>query len=430
MLELLIDDFQERKIPELMRRTRRLKQVPGRASVIVGMRRVGKTYFCFQTIKELLDSGIERERILYLNFEDERLLPFSHTNFQDILDMYYRRFPSLKEKHCHLFLDEVQRIEGWDMFVRRILDSEDISIYVTGSSSKLLSSEIATSLRGRALSTEIFPFSFREFLNFRAVRFGSSGHFSSRIRAQIQHFTDHYLIIGGFPEVQTVDEDLRRQFLRDYLDVVILRDVIERYGVTNTSVIRALIRHMINAPASRFSVNKFYNSLKSQGIVCTKNNLYDYVEYLCDVFLAYQVHIHARSERIRAINPRKIYVIDPGLIAALSHNEVRDRGAMLENIVYMHLRMQGILPEYYLTKSGKEVDFYIPLEYNAECHLIQVCWKMDDEKTKARELKALDEAMKELKLTHGTVITWMDEDLSDDRIKIVPGWKWLLTDER
>jgi predicted AAA+ superfamily ATPase len=128
-----------------------------------------------------------------------------------------------------------------------------------------------------------------------------------------------YVQIGGFPEVQDLDEELRRQVLRNYLDVVILRDVVERYSVSNTGALRTLIRHVMSAPATRFSVNKFYHSLKSQGISCTQNSLYDFLEYLSDAFLVYQAPIYARSERVRRVNPKKIYVIDPGLLAAMSY---------------------------------------------------------------------------------------------------------------
>jgi len=205
-------------------------------------------------------------------------------------------------------------------------------------------------------------------------------------------------------------------------------DVVERYSISNTVALRALIRHIINAPATRFSVNKFYNSLKSQGVACTKNNLYDYMDHLTDTLLFYQVPIHSRSERVRRVNPKKVYVIDPGLMGAMSLNITDDRGALLENLVFMHFRRQGLAPEYYVTKNGAEVDFVLTAEDRSERRLVQVCWDIHDPVTQKREVNALLSAMQELGLSQGTIVTWLDEDVSDKRLDIVPAWKWLLAE--
>jgi predicted AAA+ superfamily ATPase len=429
ILDLLIDDFHERELPELMLRKQSMAWVSRKANVVIGMRRSGKTWFCYQQMQELMENGLEKERLLYLNFEDERLLPFFAQDFQSVMETYYRKFPALKSKRCYLFLDEVQRIDGWDKFVRRMLDTEQLSVCVTGSSSKLLSTEIATSLRGRSLTTEIFPFSFKEFLRYKKVDLKSELRFGSKVRAILQNLIGRYLKIGGFPEVQALDDELRREVLRNYIDVVILRDVVERHSISNTVALRALIRHIINAPATRFSVNKFYNSLRSQGVACTKNNLYAYMDHLADTFLFYRVPIHSRSERVRRVNPKKIYVIDPGLLEAMSLHITDDRGALLENLVFMHLRRQGLAPDYYVTKNGAEVDFILTAKDRSERRLIQVCWDIHDPATQKREVHALQSAMKELGLSKGTIVTWLDEDVSDQRIDIVPVWKWLLTDD-
>ena len=428
IVELLIDDFHERALPELMPRHQPMAWMKGKANVVIGMRRAGKTWFCYQKMHELLAEGIPKERLLYLNFEDERLLPFAAPDFQLVLETYYRKFPAFKDKRCYLFLDEVQRIEGWDKFIRRVLDTEDLSICTTGSSSKLLSSEIATSLRGRSLTTEIFPFSFKEFLGFHKIPLESTERFGSRSRATFQNMFGQYIHMGGFPEVQTLDDEVRRQVLRNYLDVVILRDVVERYSIGNTAALRALIKHIMSAPATRFSLNKFYNSLRSQGIASSKNNLYDFMEYLTDAFLAYQVPIHARSERVRRVNPQKIYVIDPALLEAMTYRITGDQGAVLENLVFMHFRRKGIRPEYYITKSGAEVDFVLAPEGQRERELIQVCWDMHNPATKKREIHALSEAMRELGLKKGTIVTWLDEDTSVEGIAILPAWRWSLTE--
>jgi hypothetical protein len=389
------------------------------------MRRAGKTWFCYQKMQELMESGLQKERILYLNFEDERLLPFSAGDFQFIPETYYRKYPDFKDERCYFFLDEVQQIEGWDKFVRRLLDGEEISVCVTGSSARLLSTEIATSLRGRSLTTEVFPFNFREYLRYRGVKLEKVRSYGSKLRAALQNGAQEYLEIGGFPEIQDYDAELRRQVLRNYVDVVILRDVVERYRVSNVAALRALIKQILSAPATRFSVNKFYNNLKSQGLACTKNDLYSFMDYLTDAFLVYQVPIHARSERVRRVNPQKVYVVDQGLLEVMSSRITEDRGAMLENLIFMHLRMKGIAPEYYLTKDGTEADFVI-MDDTRTRRLIQVCWHMGDEETKRREVSGLSQAMQELGVKHGTIVTWMDEGHEKDRVEIVPAWKWLI----
>jgi len=427
VLDPLIDDFHERTLPDLIQRDRSITRVLRKANVVIGMRRSGKTWFCYQQMKELLAQGIEKERLLYLNFEDERLLPFAAADFQDILETYYRKFPDFKTRQCYLFLDEVQRIQGWDKFVRRVLDTEQLSVCITGSSSKLLSTEIATALRGRSLITEIFPFSFREFLKSKKVEIHQAPRFGSKIRARLQHWMEIYSKVGGFPEVQSLDDELRRQVLRNYLDVVILRDIVERHATGNIIALRALIRHIMSAPATRFSVNKFYNTLKSRGIPCTKNNLYNYLDHLTDAFLVYQVPIHSRSEKARQVNPKKVYVIDTGLLEAMSFQMTEDRGAWLESLVYMHLRRKGLQPEYYITRKGNEVDFILRPGTGGEYQLIQVCWDLGDPKTKQREVNGLRAAMDELQIQRGAIVTWLEEEAFDESIDIIPAWKWFLS---
>jgi predicted AAA+ superfamily ATPase len=430
IVNFLIDDFHERALPELVPREKVMPHLKGKASVVVGMRRSGKTWYCYQHMKELLDEGIPKERILYLNFEDDRLLPFSAGDFQTILDTYYRKFPSFKTMECFYFFDEIQRIQGWETFVRRVLDTESIRLHVTGSSSKLLSSEIASALRGRSLTTEIYPFSFSEFLTLRGEERGEKARYGSRKRASLQHLAGLYMKTGGFPEVQSLETASRHEVLRNYLDVVILRDVVERHGVGNVGALRSLIRQAISAPGGRFSVNRFYNTMKSRGISCTKNSLYDYLDYLTDAFMIYQVPIYARSEKVRQVNPRKLYAVDTGLVQAMSHRITRDDGALLENLVFMHLRRYGISPAYCVTSAGTEVDFVFNTPTEDGPQPVQVCWDLSDSKTKNREVQSLLQAMRELGSSRGTIVTWLDEDDPGNGIDVVPAWKWLLGSPR
>jgi len=429
LLEQLIADFHERELPVFTRRHIRLPWLSGKIDSVIGMRRSGKTWFLFQVMADLLAKGVPKESILYLNFEDERMLPMEASELQRITAVYFRRYPNLRDRQCNFFFDEIQNITGWERFVRRLLDTENAHICLTGSSAKLLSREIATSLRGRSISTEVFPFSFIESLEHAGV---DPGDGSKRPGAKKQAFLENrllsYLLEGGFPEVQGANPDYRIRILQDYLDVVILRDLVERHRITSTIPLRYLIRHLMNTSAGLFSVNKFYNDLKSQGIPCGKNTLHEYLGHLSDAYLFFQVFLHTRSERARMVNPRKIYSIDPGLVHACSRSVRPNWGHLLENFVFLELRRHNNLIEYFKTAGGREVDFIVTDRHGKKT-LLQVSAAMDEPATRKRELKALAEAMNECGLNRGTVVTLNHEEhleTESGHIHILPAWLWAL----
>jgi len=422
----LIDDFQVRDLPGLVPRDNRLPAVVGKVDVVIGMRRTGKTFFCYQEIAVLLAAGTPRKNILYLNFEDDRLLGFLVQDFQAILDVYYGKYPEVRDSSAFFFFDEIQRIEHWEMFIRRLLDHENGRICLTGSSAKLLSGEIATSLRGRSLATEIFPFSFAEFLRAGGLFSAPPRQLGSKNAAVLRKAAVDYLEVGGFPEVQGLERHLRLEVLQGYIDAVLLRDVVERHGISNVIALKHLVRQIMNAPGGRFSVNKFYNTLKSMAVRCTKNSLYEYLDHLTEAYLFFRVPLHSRSEKSRLVNPAKIYVIDTGLINAMSFRNAANRGALLENLVFLHLRRNGYEIEYLNTADGFEVDFVARHKLSGEISLVQVCWDMSDPKTSSRELRGLQSGMRELALGNSTIVTWDEETLRDDKIRVVPIWKWLL----
>jgi predicted AAA+ superfamily ATPase len=335
----------------------------------------------------------------------------------------------MRNRCCTFFFDEIQNIAGWERFIRRLLDTENVHICITGSSAKLLSREIATSLRGRSIATEIFPFSFAESLEHQGLEAGDEPRPGAAQRALLENRFEAYLHEGGFPEVQGVESEFRIRILQDYLDVVILRDLLERYQITGTVALRYLIRHLINSAAALFSVNKFYNDLKSQGIAVSKNTLHQYLEYLSDAYLFFEVPIHTKSERARMVNPRKVYAIDNGLVRSCSHSFRPDWGRLLENHVFTVLRREYDTIEYYKTRAGHEVDF-VSTGYDGRKRLIQVAADMSEISTRKRELNALNEAMQECQIEHATIVTLnQDERLTTadgGRINILPAWRWTL----
>ena len=423
-LEYLIGDFLERDLPKFTRRNFDLEPVPGKALALIGMRRVGKTYLCYQAMQTILDKGVPKDNILYLNFEDDRLYGFQLADCQAILDVFYAQRPQKKSEHCTFFFDEIQNVRHWERFIRRLIDTENVSVYVTGSSARLLSLEIATALRGRSLDREVFTFSFEEFLRAHSVPINLS-RVGSKTRLLLNQHAEKYCRMGGFPEIQPFEGNRRREIIQSYVDAVVLRDVVDRHGVSNVESLRALVYHVLRNPATKLSVNKFYLDLKSRGLRISKDDLYAFLRHLTDAFLLFQVPLWSRSEKKRQVNPKKMYVIDNGVLDAYSTNLTADHGAFLENLVFQTLRRQGLEIGYYLTKRRREIDFVYRL--NEETYLIQVAWTLDNDLTRERELRALREAAAELNQPKCLIVTLNEEWVSDENdVEVIPLWKFLL----
>ena len=227
--------------------------------------------------------------------------------------------------------------------------------------------------------------------------------------------------------MQRLGRHLRLEILQGHIDSVLLKDVIERHKVGNITALKSLVRSVMSSPGGKFSVNKFYNTLKSMAVKCTKNNLYDYLDHLVDAFVFSKVPIHTRSEKVRMINPAKMYTVDTGLLNAMTFRHSSDYGPLLENMVFMHLRRNGYEIEYVNTKDGYETDFFARHKIDGKIQLIQACWDMSDKKTFERELRSLKGAMAEFHINSGTIVTWDDEVVIEDTIDVVPVWKWLLS---
>ncbi|MFP4260241.1 MAG: ATP-binding protein [Opitutales bacterium] len=423
-LEKLFGDFLERQIPELTPRFAPLDAPPGKALALIGMRRVGKTYLCYQRIGELLASGIERERILYLNFEDDRLFGFGLSDFQTILDVFYAAAPEKKSVHCYFFFDEIQNVPNWERFVRRLIDTEDVSVTVTGSSAKLLSAELATGLRGRSLDLEVFPFSFKEYLEHHAIQLPHKQAIGAKTRLALNQHAELYCRKGGLPELQKLLPVRAREVAQSYVDAVVLRDVIERHGVSNVEALRSLLYKVLREPATKLSIHKVYQDFKSRGLRVSKDDLYAFMRHLADAYLLFQLPLWTRSEKKRQVNPKKVYVIDNGILDAYSTQMTADQGALLENLVYITLRRQIRELGYYETRQGYEVDFaYREADQTV---LVQAAWSLKNERTRQREVRALMEADQELTNCRKQIIT-LDEEttLEDGEIEVLPLWKFL-----
>ncbi len=415
IFQTIISDFFTRSLEQVRPRALGIPLNVPKVVSLLGPRRAGKTYVLFDIINRLREE-VEATRLVYVNFEDDRLFPLTVSDLDDLVTGYFALYPEHKDQLVWFFLDEVQDVPHWEKFVRRLHDQENCRIYITGSSSKLLSRELATSLRGRTLPFDIFPLSFTEFLEFNEV---SVNPRTSKGQALLLHWMDRYLSQGGFPELVQLPVELHRRTITEYVDLMLYRDLSERFSLKNPSFLKYLLKHLLVNVAKPVSLNKLYRDLKSQGYSVGKNTIFDYVSYLEEAFAIFQVDMWSTSIRQKAVNPRKFYTVDPAYKHIMSISE--DRGRLFENMVFMELRRKGIHPSYWL--DGQEVDFYWE-----GGRLINVCYDLSDPDTRNREIKGLAKAMKQTGEHLSLLLTWNEQEtisLEEGKIEVQPLWMYL-----
>jgi len=416
--------------PVLTRRDAILPPVPGKAHAVIGMRRAGKTTFLRQLLAQQR-SLLPPERSLYLSFDDDRLAGIGVEQLSFLLEEFYRRYPSLRGRETvHWFLDEIQIVPGWERFVRRVMDSEKIEIVLSGSSARMLSREVHTSLRGRGMETIIRPFSFREFLRHRAEEPTKSvRHWTAAERSRIEMRFREFLSAGGFPESQGLSAPLGIELLQGYVDTVLFRDVVERFEVSQVSALRWLVRHCLRNPAGSFSVHRLTADLKSQGLGVGRDAVHALLGHLVDAFLVSEVPLATESERQRNSNPRKIYPADPGLNRAFDTSGRTNVGHALETVVLNEIERRRAQVGYVKTVEGFEVDFLVRTPARGE-ELIQVCADLTAAGTRERELRALAAAgSAHPRATQRLLVIDRDAlvDAHAPGITVQPAYEWLLT---
>lgn len=388
----------------------------------MGVRRGGKTSYLFNLIEDLLAREVPMKAVLYVNFEDERL-DLKTEELDLLLQAYRELYPDIRMEGCYFFFDEIQNIEGWDRFVRRVYDTGTKNIFITGSNARFLSSDIATSLRGRTISYEVFPLSFREYLSFKGIAIDLH---SSQSIAHINHHLSDYLVHGGFPEVIDFDEGMRNRVLQEYFTVMIYRDLLERYEIRNIPALRFFLKRIIASATKQVSVNNIYNDLKSSGFKIGKNQLYDNLEACVNIFLARILRKHTSSLVDRELGDRKIYAIDNGLLNALDYKFSQDTGKALEQTVFLELKRRE--KEIYFFKGKSECDFVVKRGFDV-VEAIQVAVTITEEKTRKREIRGLADCCKQFGLQEGLIITLeATEEFEVDgiRVTVVPLYRWLL----
>ena len=392
--------------------------------ILYGVRRSGKTYILYDLFKKYKD------RALYIDFEDERLADFETKDFERLKEAFLELKPRLaganrgeaKEKEMIFLFDEIQNIKGWERFCRRITERENIKVFVSGSSSRMMPLEIHTSLRGRAWSIEVTPFSFREYLPLKGMDIKDKNIIYGSKKALVKKHFSEYLKWGGFPEVSLLKSDFeKRKVIKEYFEAMFFKDLVERFNISNIPLLKMLTERLFSSFSSKFSLNAFYKQYKEK-LPFSKDTLFSYYYYFLESMLIFETRKFAESSYKRLRNPAKIYLIDTGICKKVTS---ADWGRILENIVFCQLRRKG--EEIFYFEEKRECDFIIKDE-QGKLFPCQVTWELKEE-NKEREIKGLVEACQKLNVKEGVLFTYDEEgsEIAEGiNIKITPVWKWLL----
>lgn len=427
-VEQYLIDFQKRDFPKLVDRTLKVP-LGNKITAIIGPRRAGKTSYLYQIMKEVIKAGKDKDDIIYLNFESTKLFDLDFKEIKEVVGIHKRLFP--KTKNPVLFLDEPQNIQNWEKAVRE-LDDEGYRIFISGSSSKLLSKEIATSLRGRSISYLLLPFSFKEFLDLKG--FPAQRLTSSNEKTKILALLDEYLEFGGFPEVVLEqNKDTKLRIIESYLDLTIYKDIVERHAIKDSMLIKWLIKSVASSYTKEISILKIYDTLKSQGRRTSKDELYAYASLLNDSLFA--LYLPKFSWSVRKREPvNKVFLCDTGFVKMIEIG--KDIGKKMENTFFLEmLRRKMPTVEYYYWKNVQHEEVDLLVKEGAKItSLIQISKELDNHEIREREIRSLLKASTELKCDELIMITENHEKVEDaewrgikGQIKYIPLWKWLLT---
>ena len=394
---------------------------------VVGVRRCGKSSQMQLSINALVEKGVPPEAILWVGFDDERLAGMKATDLEEVLEAYRELYPSQDLKDVFMFFDEIQLIDNWELFVIRVFKSYCKNIFISGSNAKMLSQEIATTLRGWSIEEKIYPLSFVEYCQFTGTK---THHLTEQETTYLRLKWDEYYTESAFPEIVLTElKSLRDKKLQAYFDVMLFRDLVERHNIGNTSVLRYFIKRLMNNLTKPTSINAIYNDIKSQGFKISKDDLYLWADYACECFMFLRLSKFTPSLIEEQQSLRKYYFIDNGLRQAVLLPQSDDNGKLLENAVLLHLhRHLHPLDKITYYSGNKECDFVVQQEQQVKA-LYQVCWEMQETTTWQREMDGIIEASTMTKCDNLFIITHHDEEVIQQNgktVKVIPAWKWML----
>lgn len=394
---------------------------------VCGVRRCGKSSMMKLVANQLVESGVSTDRILWINFDDERLTDMDCSELDEVLQAYREMFPELPLSEAYIFFDEIQNVDNWELFVMRLYKTYCKNIFLSGSNSKMLSSQLATALRGWPIEFEAFPLSFGEYMNFKGYVADVD---SEAGRALLVNYCREYLHAGAFPELALMKEQsLRTRKVQGYFNTMMFRDLLEHLGWNNVEVVRYFLRRLMLNITKPTSIHNIYNELKSRGFKLDKNKLYELADMACSVFMFFRVNRWSASLIKENSRLPKYYFIDNGMRNALILPQSDDDGKLLENAVFLELRRRlSALQKITYFQEDTECDFVVQQEEHIES-LLQVSWSIADPNTRKREIRGLVGAAALTGCRNCKIITFDEEEtiVSDDlRIEVVPIWKWLL----
>lgn len=384
--------------------------------VFVGIRRAGKSFLLYQRMQQLLTQGIGWDEMLYINFEDERLVGMSAEDLNLLLEVHLEMYG----KKPILFLDEIQNIVGWEKFARRMADTKH-RVYITGSNAKMLSQDIQTTLGGRYIPIDIYPYNFKEFLTANEIRFNKNSLYSTEAKSEILRKFNDYFYFGGFPE--GAEFTAKRDYLTSVYQKIYLGDIATRHSVENTFALRILFKKLAESIKQPMSFTRIANIVSSTGAKIGTQTVINYIEYAKDAWLISSIQNIAGKLVDKETNP-KYYFTDNGILNLFL---IDGNTSLLENLVAVNLlRKYGRNDAVFFYNKGVEVDFYIPDEAIA----IQVCYDLtNSDGTFDREVDALIKLPKVLACNRLMIITRDSEqilEINDKTIEVIPAWKWLL----
>ena len=397
---------------------------------VPGVRRAGKSSLLMLAVNKLLASGVKREQILWVNFDDERLDRMPMEELDEVLQAYREMYPDIELKDVYMFFDEIQNIDGWDLFVLRVFKSYCRNVYVTGSNAKLLSSEISTALRGWTLDYEMLPLSFREFCRFKGI---DAHSYLESDKAKRYAAMEEYIHGGGFPKVVlSTDKSMKLRLLQGYFNTMLFRDLAERHAIKNIEALRYFLKRVMQNLTKTTSINAIANDMRSNGVSVSKDDLYNWADWAVEAYLFVRYPKYSRSLVKENQSLRKYYVIDTGMRQAVLMPQSEDKGKLLENIVALELfRRRGADRKMFYWQDGRECDFVVQREEHVE-ELIQVTWDIEDEDTRKREIDGIKEAAKGTNCNKLTIVTReQKETIEEDgfKIEVVGVEEWLTRGE-
>ena len=398
-----------------------------RIVTVTGVRRCGKSSLLHLTINRLLASGVDKEQILNIGFDDERLANMDVSDFDEILQAYRLMYPDRPLSSVYMFFDEIQIVKGWELFVLRVYKSYCKNVYVTGSTAQMLSGEMSSALRGWPDEYTEYPLSFKEFIAFKGVK---SNRYTEEGAALMANMFKSYLLTGGFPQAVLANVETERvKLLQAYFNTMLFRDMIEHYNISaSPSVVRYFLKRVFNNITKPSSVNNIYNDLKSQGLKLSKDSLYQWLDYACNIFLLHKVPKYSKSIIKQSTSLSKYYVVDFALAKSVLLPQSEEKGKALENAVYMHLaRHLNENEQIYYFNEGAECDFVIANDEGVK-ELIQVCWELDEFNT-PRECGGLCAASAATGCKKASIITCNQAQsihYGDLQINVVAAWDFML----